>query len=323
MLPARRRLLTGLKSALALIIAAGVAVYFLKLLSDPHLSWNRFTIRWSWLALAAVLYLSAHTIWATYWWLLLKNAGAAIPWPIAIRAYFISQLGKYVPGKIWVLVLRVGLLGRTARRSVVITTGIYETLTSMSAGSAISAILFTYLLGGQGVIPGGTALLILGACVPLIAWGLSKVAFRILARRRESDVSAIPTPSFGFLIGGLLQASAGWCLLGLSAGLTIRGLVPEPPNWSFDSFLSELAAVTVSYVAGFVVLVAPGGVGARELVLQQALTPVLAPASGSAAAALSAAIALALRLIWTVAELVLIGLLSLNRISGKEQQDGR
>ena len=73
------------------------------------------------------------------------------------------------------------------------------------------------------------------------------------------------------------------------------------------AYVQEVAATAVMYVAGFVVLVAPGGVGARELVLQQALTPVLRPEAGDAANGLAAVIALVLRLVWTVAELTLIG----------------
>ena len=44
----------------------------------------------------------------------------------------------------------------------------------------------------------------------------------------------------------------------------------------------------MAYVAGFVILVAPGGLGVREWVLQVALTPRFAEALGSPAAAQAA-----------------------------------
>ena len=31
-----------------------------------------------------------------------------------LRSYFVSQLGKYVPGKAWVILMRVGMLARRA-----------------------------------------------------------------------------------------------------------------------------------------------------------------------------------------------------------------
>ena len=67
----------------------------------------------------------------------------------------------------------------------------------------------------------------------------------------------------------------------------------------------DIAAVALSYVAGFVIAVAPGGLGAREIAMQLALTPQLTPAFGDRAAALAVVIALTLRLTWTVAEVAL------------------
>jgi uncharacterized membrane protein YbhN (UPF0104 family) len=64
--------------------------------------------------------------------------------------------------------------------------------------------------------------------------------------------------------------------------------------------------VTVSYVAGFVILVAPGGLGVREWVLQVTLAPRFVESLGSpVAAAMAVIIALIVRLTWTVAEVAL------------------
>ena len=61
----------------------------------------------------------------------------------------------------------------------------------------------------------------------------------------------------------------------------------------------------MSYVAGFVVLVAPGGLGVRELVLEYALRPRFEPTLGLALAdAQAVVVALILRLTWTIAEVV-------------------
>jgi uncharacterized membrane protein YbhN (UPF0104 family) len=80
----------------------------------------------------------------------------------------------------------------------------------------------------------------------------------------------------------------------------VAGTTPDVAP-AADDFPADLAAVAASYVAGFVVLVAPGGLGARELVLQELLTPRV----GGAAAAVLAS--LVLRLVWTAAEVALAG----------------
>ena len=300
------RAMTGLRYGLAVAVVAGVSIYFYRVLSDPNFRAGGFVIRWEYLIPASLLYLMTHTLWGTFWWQLLRSQGGQVSWFVGIRAYFVSQLGKYIPGKVWVIVLRMGLLGGVVPRRVVAITGVYETLTSMAAGGVIGAFLFPYLTGGQDVIPGGAIALGCVAIIPVLALGLNRFAARLLARRKESNAPALPVPPFWLLVLGLLQATAGWCLLAVSLGLVMRGIAPEPPPWGAKEFVQELAATTVMYVAGFVVLFAPGGVGARELVLQQALSPVLRPVAGNAAEGLAAAIAIVLRLVWTVAELLRI-----------------
>ena len=67
------------------------------------------------------------------------------------------------------------------------------------------------------------------------------------------------------------------------------------------------AIIALTYAVGFIVLVAPAGVGAREFLLQVLLTPELAlvmPAP--AAAAVAVVVTLVLRLVWTAAEMAVI-----------------
>jgi len=101
----------------------------------------------------------------------------------------------------------------------------------------------------------------------------------------------------------------GWCLLGSALGFAIRAVAPEPPPPSLDAALADLGAMALAYVSGFFVLVAPGGLGIREVILQYALSPRFEPALGSTlAAALAVVVSLVLRLVWTVAELAAVGL---------------
>lgn len=312
-----RRVWAVAKYALAAAVVAGVALYFYRILTNPAFKNTGFVLRAGHLVPAGLLYLATHTLWGTFWWQLLRSQHAHVSWAVGMRAYFLSQLGKYVPGKVWVIVLRMSLLGGVVPRRVVAITGVYETLTSMAAGGVIGAALFPYLAGGQGVIPGGAVALGSIALVPLLALGLNRFAARLVAKRKEPGAPPLPVPPVWLLAVGLVQASVGWCFLALSLGLVLRGIAPNPPAWGGTEFIQELAATAVMYVAGFVVLFAPGGVGARELVLQQALTPVLKPLAGDGAIGLAAIVALLLRFVWTVAELVMIGIVWLAGRKGK------
>jgi uncharacterized membrane protein YbhN (UPF0104 family) len=98
-------------------------------------------------------------------------------------------------------------------------------------------------------------------------------------------------------------------LLALALGLTVRGLVPNAPDWTLHGYSADLAAMGLAYVAGFVIVVAPGGLGVREFVLATVLRPQLVPALGNeAAAGMAVVVALVLRLTWTISE-VILGLL--------------
>jgi glycosyltransferase 2 family protein len=303
------------KYIFAVAIAISVTFYFYKIFRDPAFTQVNWNLRWPELCLAGLLYLSAHTIWGTFWWQLLRSQGANVTWFQGVRAYFISQLGKYVPGKIWVIVMRVSLLNGLVSRPVIAVTGIYETLTSMSSGAALGALLFPYLTGGKQIIGGAWPLIGL-AFVPIIAGLLNPLVNKLINRKRDPNSPALPSPSILLLAVGLLQAAVGWCLLGLSFHLIVRGVVPEPQELTLQTYLQELAVTTIMYVAGFVVLFAPGGVGARELILQQAMTPVLRISAGDAAPGLAAVLAIVVRLVWTIVELACIACLWLTKRRG-------
>ena len=291
---ARRRLLFAVKSAVAVALIAAVGWQFTKLLRSPDLAAHEFRIHWQYLVFAGLLYLGAHTLWGTFWVQLLRSQRGGFPWSVGIRVYFLSQFGKYVPGKAWVLLLRVGLLrGQGLSPAVIGVTATYETLTSMAAGAVIGVILLPWT--GLDI----TLLSVKGfALLALAVLPLSLAALTLLAKRvGRKRAAGLPSPPVMLLARGMLQAMAGWALLGLSLWCVAAGLSPDVPLTA-DNYLRMTAAVALSYVIGFVVLVSPGGLGAREVVLQQVLGGPVA-----------AVVALVLRLVWTTFEVIAAGVL--------------
>ncbi len=304
----RSKIVLVIEAGLALAIVVGVVWYFANVLRKmPRVP---FSPRVELLVLSGLLYLFAHCCWATFWVRLLHSQGVTVSWYIGLRTYFISQFGKYIPGKVFVLVMRVGMLRPYgASRITVAVTATYETLTSMAAG-ALLGVLFLPTLGMlPPEISGRTTLLFAMAALPLGLGVLNKLVVRIAKKRRGPDARPLPAPSIFLLAQGLVHGASGYCLLTLSLGFAIRALVPNPPEWNAEEYSVEMAAVALSYVAGFVIVVAPGGLGAREFVLAAALTPRFTPAIGAdAAAGIAVVVAIVLRLTWTIAELA-VGLL--------------
>ncbi len=292
--------------AVAAVIVAAVGWNFRNILLGIDPTHLPVRLRWELLIPAAILYLLAHLCWSTFWVRLLHWEGERVSWFVGLRTYYISQFGKYVPGKFLVPLMRIGMLRHQGGHPVpVAITAVYETLTSMSAG-ALLAVLF---LPALGVLPpeiSGNATLLFGvAAIPIGLGILNKIAARLAKKRRGPHARPLPSPSIFLLAQGLLHGICGYSLLGLSLGLTVRALLPDTPNWNGETYAVDMAAISLSYVAGFVIAVAPGGLGAREIALKLALTPQLVSAFGTQAEGLAVIIALTLRLTWTIAEITL------------------
>ena len=104
---------------------------------------NRFTSSPVWLALAGVLYLAGLLACAVFFERILRCSPAPVGLLPAWRAYIVSHLGKYVPGKAMVVVLRSGMVvpyGGRASTAAIAT--FYETLVMMGAGGLVAAVGF-------------------------------------------------------------------------------------------------------------------------------------------------------------------------------------
>jgi len=300
-----------LKYVLPVIIVVAVTYQFYTLLSRPELWSEQLTLRPQWLLLSAILYLMAHTLFATFWVQLLRCQGAVIPWKYGVRAYFVSQLGKYVPGKALVILIRISMLRAYApSRAVLALTATYETIGTMAAGAGVGVLLLPWLSADASVTDQRWPLLIIAA-LPL-GFGLVHMVIRYLGAKYQKDMPQLPHLPFLLLARGLLQAAFGWVVMGLSLWAALQAILPEPLALNVTNWLRLTAIASMSYVIGFVVLVSPGGVGVREYFLQQMLTTELALHAGygsDEAAGLAVVLAIVLRLTWTLAELVAIQLL--------------
>jgi uncharacterized membrane protein YbhN (UPF0104 family) len=294
-----------LKGLLALAILVAVGRQFYRDLSQFDLA--ELEPRPIWLAASGGLYLLGLSLSAWYWYHLLHVFGERPGRYAAVRAYFLGHLGKYVPGKAWALLLRGSLVrGPRVRFGVAIISSFYEVLTTMAAGALVAAAVFTFepaAIPGLDWHPLWTGLLLLALCgVPLMPGVFNFVVGRMAERFRKVESFRLPRLRLGTLLLGLLVTSAGWGLLGLALWSLLQGILPEPPAWTVATWLRCCGSIGLAYVAGFLALFMPSGIGVREYFL----LPLLAFAGppGPVAAAV-----LLLRLVWTAAELVLAALL--------------
>jgi uncharacterized membrane protein YbhN (UPF0104 family) len=224
------------------------------------------------------------------------RVGEPLPAWAGTRAYYLSHLGKYAPlGKGWALLVRVTLAAQAgARPGVAALTGAYETLTTMASGALLAAVLLAVRPDGDPTRLWQALALLVVAGVPIVPAVFNRLVAR-LTRRFGGGAAPPRALGGGTLLFGLGLTACGWLVLGASLAAVVHAL---RPGWiSADRFLLCTACVAVSWVAGFVIAT-PGGLGVRELIVQQMLTRDLGPGA-------AVVVAVLLRLLWTAAELVL------------------
>jgi hypothetical protein len=308
---------------LPVAVAICVGWYFYKKLDQPGL-WNGNVIPGvQWLLAAAVVYLVAYTVWVLYFVILLNDQGAHAPTATGLRAYFISQMGKYVPGKILVIVIRVGMLkGIGITRTAVGIAAMYESLVWVGAGALVGIILLPDALW-QGLRTQAAAqgndlpsihrawLILPVVLAPVGLVGLNRFVNRVNRWRKGADAKQLPRVHLHMVLFGLLFDSFGWFLLGGCLMLTLTGMQPNTPLTA-DEYWNLVSINAIAYVLGFVAFFMPAGIGVRDMALQLLLAVELharlnLPAGQ--ADGLAAILAVWFRVMGTVVELVTAGIL--------------
>lgn len=263
-----------------------------------------------WLVPAAVAYLVGWLPSVWFWRSLLRRMGQQPDWYVALRAYFVGHLGKYVPGKALVLVIRGALIQQSGGNPVLAgLTAAYETLVSMAGGAAIALALAPLVIPDSlwGRMPVSiqwlrqqtllVPLIVAVATVastPISAWLFSRLGRKALPQ--GSDAGQAGGITVSDVLQGVLITSMGWICHAFSLGCVLQSISTDAID--FSQFPVWLASVTLATFAGFVVLVAPGGLGVREWVLVEMLKD--QPGMGAEKALVAAGM---LRIVWFAAEL--------------------
>lgn len=304
----RRRLLRIGKIILVAIVLYAIGKHVWRLYGDwttqgQSISLDLVSIPW--LVLATATYIGGQFCYAAFWGKLLRAHGVRASWLSVVQAYGIGTVGKYVPGKALVIVIRAAMLGPTNASAIAIgLTAVYETVAMMALGSALAGACLGIALPDQWWLWLGAVAAAVGmtACLhPAVFSRLAMLAsLPFKDTRRDFSASAC----YAVFWRSAAFPIAGWGLLGLSFWMTLQSI--GVPCSRLIDFLLLIGATTLATAVGFLVLFMPAGIGVRELIIIR----VLAPAFGGPQTVLGS---LLLRTVWTVAELAFAGLLYLRR----------
>lgn len=206
------------------------------------------------------------------WRVLLADLGSRLHIAQASGVFFVGQLGKYLPGSVWSVVVQTEMavrLGVPRRRTAVV--GLLciglSALTGLVVGLPALPVLLTR---GDAVLPWWGVLLLVAVLLLLLWPPLLNLGFRTalrLLRRPPLEHSL----SAGAVALSSVWFTLSWVIGGLSVWVMAHALAPD------DADVAGLLLVAVSgYLLaagiGMFSIVVPAGVGVRDGVMVLLLT---------------------------------------------------
>jgi uncharacterized membrane protein YbhN (UPF0104 family) len=250
-----------------------------------------------WLVLAVFATLANAATVGLMWRRLLLDLGCRLPLATAARVFFVGQLGKYVPGSVWPMVMQAELAsdhGVARRRTAAATM-----ITLLLSVACAFAVVLAALPFAPDVVPEGfgwAVFLIVPLLVllhPAVLDRLINTMLRVLGRDPLERRTSLRGTA----------AATGWATVSwAAAGLQVWALaVALGAPTTTRTLALAIGGYALAWAVGFVVVIAPAGAGAREVALVAVLSPVL-----DRGAVL--VVVLASRVLFTAVDLALAGL---------------
>ncbi len=205
------------------------------------------------------------------WRTVLADLGSKLPLPVAARIFFVGQLGKYLPGSVWPVVMQTEL-GRdhdVPRRRTATATMVSMLL---SVASALLAVVIA-LPVAPNALPEGfrwAVLLVIPLVVvlhPAVLGRLVDLALKLVGREGLPERTTLT---------GTLLATAWAIGSWIGAGLQVWALaIPLGAPANLRTAVLLIGGYALAWAVGFIVIFAPAGAGARELALAAVLSSVI------------------------------------------------
>jgi len=281
----RRNLLKVARVAIAVVTLAAVVYAIAKNWSDvsvhlSKISWSTFL--WSTIAAAVGTWLTM-----IGWRVLLRDLGSDLHLAPASGVYFVGQLGKYLPGSLWSVLVQADIAShlKVPRRRTAVT-GLLSLGFGLLTGLLVGLPAASYLLNRSSsagfdwwLLLGLPILVVL--CVPQL---LNAVIAKLLkAMRRpalEHELSA------GAVLKAVAIFIAVWLCFGVHTLLLAQAVtsdgVPHP-----DLTTAAMTGYALSVSLGTLTIVLPAGIGAREGLLTVILSTAMPTPAAAAVAIMS------------------------------------
>ena len=257
--PRRRR---PLRTVLHLLVVAAFVLFIVfavaKRWDDVRDYAGRLSLRAAGLSMAAVL----GAIWCSFlcWKAVLADFGSHVPVSGGMRIFFIGQLGKYLPGKLWPILtqIRLGAEYRVPKRASGAAAGVFMLLV-LGTGLVLAAVTVPFL-GGQAFSRYWWTLVVLPVALAAMHPAILNRGLGTALRLAKREPMPRPLTLRGIAV------AAFWCLpMWALFGVHTWALALDLGSANaFDLYLQATGVFAASWSIGFVLGVLPAGAGPRE-----------------------------------------------------------
>jgi hypothetical protein len=304
---------------LQLVLLAAVALGVYHALADQlsQLTWDEVrragTPAPGTLLVSTVMLVGVYLLHALMWRRITADVGGGTTsLRAALHAYFVSSLGRYIPGRLWQLAglaVLAGRAGLTPSRAVA--ASLFAQLGFLTTGLVFLGVTLPDL--ARRVNPGSTRGLNPVVIASALAVAAAAAIWLLAATRLGRSLHAWAERHLGARMGQRVATtlaiadeveprrallwSAGyavsWLLFGAAFVVFVRAFAPVPA----EHLLATAGTVAAAYLAGYLFLLAPAGLGFREVTMGVLLAQFLTPGTAAVVAVLS-------RVWFTAAELL-------------------
>jgi glycosyltransferase 2 family protein len=219
------------------------------------------------------------------WRALLADEGHALSLIAAARIFLVGQLGKYLPGSVWAVVLQMELARReNVPRGRALTTSLVFIGLSLSTALTVGLVGLPVLVSAHhpdlwwllAVLP-----VLVVASVPSVLTRLVNVILRLWRK------GPLPRPlSWSGVLSACGWLVGTWIFFGLHLWLLANALGAP----GVGGLARCVGGFAIAMAAGVLFVVSPSGTGVREIVIVAALAPVMSTAEALGIAVVSRAL---------------------------------
>lgn len=214
---------------------------------------------------------------AAAWRRLLVVNGYPVGLSIALASVGLTIFGKYVPGKLWVILGRAGYTANLTGYPLGALSAVSVTAQLLAIWLGLLFGMFVFVAAPElGYREIGLLVITVGVWVLLTAILVSDSFGRAtnwLRRRLSFRLPELPRLHWRLLVAAMPPFMLSWIAWMLGFSLFVSGLTGHPP------VLAHGAAFALAATLGILAVAVPGGLGVREGLLVLLMTPFGVPAA--------------------------------------------